>query len=113
MRRGEILNLKWDQIRNGFVYLDKVAATKKRRETPINEDLAEVLKEIRKEQGLTSKYVFTYCKRSISRVDRGFKAALKRAVIDNFRFHDPRAYICEPFDYEGSHAEESSRAFGP
>lgn len=23
MRRGEILNLKWNQIRNGFVYLTK------------------------------------------------------------------------------------------
>jgi integrase len=112
LRRGDILNLKWDQIRNGFVYPDKVAATKKRREIPINEDLAEVLKEIRKEQGLTSKYVFTYCKRNISRVDRAFKAVLKRAGIDNLRFHD-EAYICEPFDYEGSHAEESSRAFGP
>jgi hypothetical protein len=33
--------------------------TKARREIPVNDELAAVLKEIRKEEGLTSEYVFT------------------------------------------------------
>ena len=44
----------------------------------------------RKEEGLTSEYVFTYSRRAIDRVDRAFKAALIRAGIQDFRFHDLR-----------------------
>jgi integrase len=89
MRRGEILGLRWDQIRNGFIYVKK-SKTKNRREIPINEDLNRVFKEIRKEQGLTSKSVFTYNSRTIQRVERAFKGALRRAGIEDFRFHDLR-----------------------
>jgi len=41
MRRGEILSLKWSQIRNGFIYLDK---TNEARQIPINDDLDSMLK---------------------------------------------------------------------
>ena len=78
------------KIRNRFIYPDKNSDTKKRREIPINNDMATIFKDIRKEQGLTSRYVFTYGKRNISRVDRAFKGALERAGIENFRFHDLR-----------------------
>ena len=50
MRRGEILNLKWNQVRNGFIYLEKTK-TKTTREIPVNDEFAQVLKEIRNEQG--------------------------------------------------------------
>jgi integrase len=89
MRRGEILTLRWGQIRNGFIYLEKTK-TKCRREIPVNDDLAQVFKEIRKEQGLTSKYIFTYNSRTIRRVEKAFKGALKRAGIQDFKFHDLR-----------------------
>lgn len=74
---------------NGFIYLERTK-TKTRREIPVNEDLAEILKEIRKEQGLTSAYVFTYAKRNIDRLDRAFNGALQRAGIEDLRFHDLR-----------------------
>ena len=64
--------------------------TKNRREIPINHDLARVFKEIRKEQGLSSKYVFTYNSRKIQRVERAFKGAVRRAGIKDFKFHDLR-----------------------
>jgi integrase len=86
MRKGEILNFQWSQIRNGFIYLEKTK-TKNRREIPINEELAAVLKEIRKEEGLTSEYVFTYARCAIDRVDGAFRGALTRAGIQDFRFH--------------------------
>ena len=89
MRRGEILTLRWEQIRNGFIYLEKTK-TKNRREIPINHDLARVFKEIRKEQELSSKYVFTYNSRTIQRVERAFKGAVRRAGIKDFKFHDLR-----------------------
>jgi integrase len=47
MRKGEILSLKWGQIRNGFIYLEKTK-TKTKREIPINEELERLFKEIRK-----------------------------------------------------------------
>jgi integrase len=89
MRRGEILSLKWSQRRNGFIYLEKTK-TKNRREIPINDDLKEIFTEIRKEQGLSSEYVFIYQKRKLRRIERAFNAAVIRAGIEDFRFHDLR-----------------------
>jgi integrase len=91
MRKGEILSLKWNQIRDGFIYL-KETKTKNPREIPINDDLNVILKEIRVEQGLQSEYVFTYSKsrRKFKRSYTSFNAALKRAGIEDFHFHDLR-----------------------
>ena len=105
MRKGEILNLKWNQIRNGFIYLEKTK-TNERREIPISEDLSKDLDRIKKEQRavsekenvkplrlvkkLTSDYVFTYAKRNIKRIDRAHKKVCENAGIEDFRFHDLR-----------------------
>jgi integrase len=89
MRRWEILTLRWDQIRNGFIYLEKTKI-KNKREIPINDELEKVFKEIRREQGLTSRCVFTYHSKTIRRVERAFKGALTRAGIEDFKFHDLR-----------------------
>jgi len=59
MRRGEILGLKWEQIRNGFIYLTKTK-TSEPRQIPINDTLEALFRQIRKESGLKSKYVFLY-----------------------------------------------------
>jgi integrase len=89
MRRGEILSLKWDQIRNGFIYLSKTK-TKEPRQIPINDDLELLFKEIRKDQHLTSKHVFTNAGKQVRAIERAFGASLKRAGIQDFRFHDLR-----------------------
>ena len=47
MRKGEILGLKWPQIRNGFIYLEKTK-TDESRQIPINEELEALFKEMRK-----------------------------------------------------------------
>jgi integrase len=59
MRKGEILSLKWSQVRNGFIYLQKTK-TNEPREIPISDDLAELFREIRAEGQLRSDHVFTY-----------------------------------------------------
>ncbi|MBW2035794.1 MAG: site-specific integrase [Deltaproteobacteria bacterium] len=110
MRRGEILSLKWNQIRNGFIYLQQTK-TNESRQIPINEDLERVFKEIRKEKELTSEYVFTYRQnedkligirpvrdkrnprpqpKPVDNVRRAFQTACKDAGIEDFRFHDLR-----------------------
>ncbi|RJR33253.1 MAG: site-specific integrase [Desulfobacteraceae bacterium] len=111
MRKGEILSLRWSQIRNGFIYLEKTK-TNERREIPVNEDLDSLFKEIRKEQGLTSEYVFTYAKRLISRIDRAFHGALKRAGIEDFKFHDLRHTFASHLIMKGGTLKEAQELLG-
>jgi integrase len=116
MRRGEILNLKWSQIRGGFIYLQKGVKTKERREIPISDELDILFKRIKAQQnskGATvikldrnnvirwegnpiegqnsaSEYVFTYKGKRVKNIKKVFKTALKNAGITDFRFHDLR-----------------------
>jgi integrase len=107
MRRGEILSLKWDQIRNGFIYL-KETKTNEPRQISINDSLEILFKRMRKENGFKSKYVFLYDGqiietktgkvigpkepkvRPVKEIKSSFTAAVNRAGIVNFRFHDLR-----------------------
>jgi len=43
MRRQEVLSLKWNQIRDGFIYLTKTK-TDESRQIPVNDDLADLFK---------------------------------------------------------------------
>ncbi len=116
MRRGEILNLKWSQIRGGFIYLQKGTKTKEKREIPINDELEILFKRIKAQQNhkgatvirldgnniirwdgnpvegqdLVSEYVFTYKGKRVKNIKKAFKTALKNAGITDFRFHDLR-----------------------
>jgi integrase len=99
MRKGEILSLKWDQIRNGFIYLKKTK-TNDPRQIPINDDLNALFRNIRKRQHLTSEYVFNYyvdTKKGektrllcVNDVKTSFNSACRRSGITDFRFHDLR-----------------------
>ncbi|MHA1938195.1 MAG: tyrosine-type recombinase/integrase, partial [Candidatus Thorarchaeota archaeon] len=131
MRRGEILNLRWDQIRDGFIYLRKTK-TNEAREIPVNDTLEEVFKEIKKEQQLKSRHVFTYqpnehkrkksmlseklvalqIGRTFRRVDTAFKAALKRASIEDFKFHDLRHTFASQMIMHGASLKEVQELLG-
>ena len=111
MRRGEILGLKWSQIRNDFIYLHKTK-TRNKREIPINDNLAQVLKAVRKEKGFRSKYVFTYKGLTIQRVDRAFKAALRRAGIEDFKFHDLRHTFASHLAMKGASSKDLQELLG-
>jgi integrase len=95
-RKGELLNLKWSQIRNDHIYLRKTKSNKKR-EIPINDDLTGLFKRIRKKQHLTFQHVFVYQGRRIESVKTAFNAALRRASIEDFRFHDLRHTFASHF----------------
>jgi integrase len=55
MRKGEILSLKWRQIRNGFIYLVKTK-TDEARQIPLNNTLSELFQSL--PRYINSEYVF-------------------------------------------------------
>jgi integrase len=90
MRKEELLSIKWDQIRNGFIYLTETKGGKAR-QIPINDHLAGVLKELRRKDQLKAPWVFCdSLGRRFLDVKRSFAAACRRAGIEGFRFHDLR-----------------------
>lgn len=90
MRRGELLGLKWEQIRNGFIYLTETKSGKAR-QIPINDHLAQVFKELRQKNQLKSPYVFCDSQgKRFQEVKRSFASACKKAGLEDFRFHDLR-----------------------
>jgi integrase len=90
MRRGELLGLQWEQIRNGFIYLTETKSGKAR-QIPINHRLAEVFREMRRGNQLKFSHVFCDSRgRRFFEVTRSFASACRRAGIEAFRFHDLR-----------------------
>ncbi len=90
MRRGEILSLKWDQVRGGFIYLEKTK-TNEARQIPISDALEAVFRDIRRKEHLRSEYVFTFRQDRIQdNVKKAFAAAVKKAGLVDFHFHDKR-----------------------
>jgi integrase len=91
MRKGEILSLKWDNVdlRHGFILLEKTK-NGERREIPINETLRATLSGIVRR--LDTPYVFYNSDTGTRYINlhKPFQTALKRAKINDFRFHDLR-----------------------
>jgi integrase len=132
MRKGEILSLKWSQIRNGFIYLEKTK-TNESRQVPINDTLAKVFKEIRRDRQLQSEHVFTYLKNEEKRkgdkpvkrriklksvpvavkdIKKSFRAALIRAGIEDFKFHDLRHTFASQMVMKGASLKEVQEILG-
>jgi len=90
MRRGEILNLTWDNVdlRNGYLLVTQ-SKNGDRREVPINAAVREVLAGIVRR--LDSPHVFCDEKGVMFKGGRNaFERACKRAGIYDFHFHDLR-----------------------
>jgi len=128
MRKGEILSLRWNQIKDGFIYL-KNTKTDEPRQIPVNDTLAASFREIRREQGLSSEYVFTYRhndwkarlykgrmtpvkERPFTRIWKAFKAAAKRAGIEDCRFHDLRHTFASHLVMKGASLKEVQELLG-
>lgn len=89
MRKGEILNLKWEDIdfNVGLIHLLKTKSGYMR-EIPMNENVSNVLGRIKRTP--ESVYVFQYNHKPLKDIKKSFRTALDKAEIKNFRFHDLR-----------------------
>lgn len=91
MRRSEIFTLKWGQIdlKKGFIELLKTKSGKVRK-IPISPSLRLILEDMLLEK--QNDYVFINPETSQPYVDikKSFSSLLKKAEIENFRFHDLR-----------------------
>ena len=114
MRRQEVLSLKWNQVRNGFIYLfAPMTKTDEDRQIPINDDLAELFQSIRKRVQLRSEYVFCDAKgKPFNDIKTSFKASLRRAGIEDFRFHDLRHTFASHFIMRGGSLKELQEILG-
>jgi integrase len=106
MRKSEILSLKWSQIKNGFIYLTRTK-TDESRQVPISEELKKLFEDLHRKQATKSDYVFRYervskkegpekvvklvlNKNPMGDIKHSFTNALKKAGIEDCRFHDLR-----------------------
>ncbi len=91
MRKSEILMLRWDQVdlQHGFILLDKTK-NGERREIPVNEALKAVFNSLCRRTDVSSVFYNQKTLKPYENVKRSFSAALKRAKITDFHFHDLR-----------------------
>jgi integrase len=90
MRKGEILSLKWRQVRDGWIYLEETKSGRGR-PVPLNAAQVEVFRELRAQVQLKSPYVFGDAQgQPFGNVQKSFDTACWRAGIVDFRFHDLR-----------------------
>ena len=91
LRKGNILNLKWEQIDFEFNYIEILKQQNKGKKS-IKIPLSNKLKNILEKQPRINEYVFVNPETSRPFVDirDSFETACKNAGIKNFRFHDLR-----------------------
>jgi len=90
MRKTEILSLKLEQIKEGFIYLTKTKSGEAR-QIPVTNDLEVCLNDIRKYRQSKTGYIFSNNNGGYIRdIKTSFKSALVRAEITDFRPHDLR-----------------------
>ena len=125
MRKTEILSLKWNQIRNGLIFLTKTKS-KKARQIPINETLQDLFNQIKSEQNpkgnvvslngkpkqKRSSFVFTFSGQPVKDVKRCFNDAKEEAGILDFRFHDLRHTFASHFIMEGGSLKSLKEILG-
>jgi integrase len=91
LRKGNVTGLEWSQVdlkrRCAWIHPDQAKA-RRAIGVPLNSDAMLVL---RRQLGKHPRYAFTYRGRRITQVNtKAWKAALKRAGIGDFRWHDLR-----------------------
>ncbi len=115
MRRQELLNLKFDQINDGFIYLTETK-TNEARQIPINDDLKVLFEEIsegRKQRNLISPYVFCDSTgKPFKDVKASFNAALRKANIRDFTFHDLRHTFASHYLMRGGSLKNLQQILG-
>lgn len=91
MRKGEILNLKWDNVdlKHGFILLDRTK-NGDRREIPINDTTRQTLQSLTRRLDIPYVFFDSVTGKAYQDVKRSFNTALRKAGIKDFHFHDLR-----------------------
>jgi len=92
-RLGEILQLTWDRVdlQRGIIKLRSVdTKTKEPRLVPMTKEVWQVLREQAKVRSVVVDRVFLFEGKPIRGIKRSFRTAVRRAKIEDFRFHDLR-----------------------
>jgi integrase len=91
MRRGEIFNLKWQDInvRKGYI-LVRESKNNDSRIIPVNKVLMETLKSVTNNG--SGEYVFSHNSGNdpVKTLKTAFSSAIRRSGVEKFRFHDLR-----------------------
>ena len=113
MRKGEILNLKWDNVdlRHGFILLD-ITKNGERREIPINETLRHTLQGITRRLDIPYVFYDNATGKPYGDVKRSFATACRRAGIKDFHFHDLRHTFASHLVMAGVDITTVSRLLG-
>jgi len=112
MRKGEILGLKWDQVRDGFIYL-KETKSGKSRQIPLDDRAAQVLRDLQVKNKWKSPYVFVGPDgQRLQDVKKAFAGACRRAGIEDFRFHDLRHTFASHLVMKGANLKAVQRLLG-
>jgi len=112
MRKGELLGLKWEQIRDGFIYL-KETKSGKSRQIPLDERAAQVLKAQQIRNKWKSPHVCVGPDgERLGDVKKGFNAACRRAGIEDFHFHDLRHTFASHLVMKGANLKAVQRLLG-
>ena len=113
-RRGEILNLKWDQVdlKRGVITLFETK-NKEIRVLPLAGHALKLIKDLSKVRHINSNYVFpgSTAKEPIN-IRWTWEIALKRAKIENFRFHDLRHTAASYLAMNGATLAEIAEILG-
>ncbi len=93
MRRGELLNQRFEHVdfTRRILYVTKSkTAEGEAREIPLTGRVFDLLSKIAAEPLQPNGVIFTFKGKPITRIKTGWKAALRRAELRYFRFHDLR-----------------------
>jgi integrase len=93
MRAGEIFALTWDRVnmKEGYINLTpKDTKTGEGRHVYFNKEVKKILERLRKVRHISHQFVFTYKGNPVRSIKYSLTEALKKAEIENFRFHDLR-----------------------
>jgi integrase len=93
MRKGEILNLKWEnvELKNNFILLNQDQTKNAERiEIHINSTLREALKTITRRLDIPYVFFNPKTEKPYDNMVKSFDSALRRAGIKDFKFHDLR-----------------------
>jgi integrase len=112
MRKGEILGLQWDQVRDGFIYLHETKSGKSR-QIPLDSRATQVLKDLQVKNKWKSPYVFVGPDGNrLLDVKKGFAGACRRAGIEDFHFHDLRHTFASHLVMKGANLKAVQRLLG-